>query len=152
MAESIRALVPYLERYGLTLVLETHGHDHGTGAVLSDIVRLVGSDRVKINYDTANVIFYGRVDPVADLRACVSDVAYLHLKDKAGAADVWDFPALGKGWVDFPGIFRTLEEAGNASPFSIEIEFTQAGPRDLAEIDRAVQDSADYLRAHGFEL
>jgi L-ribulose-5-phosphate 3-epimerase len=92
------------------------------------------------------------VDPVADLRACVDDVAYLHLKDKAGAADVWDFPALGKGWVDFPGIFRTLEEAGNASPFSIEIEFTQAGPRDLAEIDRAVQDSADYLRAHGFEL
>ncbi len=149
VAESIRALVPYLERYGLTLVLETHGHDHGTGAVLSDIVRLVG---VKINYDTANVIFYGRVDPVADLRACVDDVAYLHLKDKAGAADVWDFPALGKGWVDFPGIFRTLEEAGNASPFSIEIEFTQAGPRDLAEIDRAVQDSADYLRAHGFEL
>ena len=152
VAESIRTLVPHLERYGLTLVLETHGHDHGTGAVLSDIVRLVGSDRVKINYDTANVIFYGRVDPVADLRACVNDVAYVHLKDKAGAADVWDFPALGKGWVDFPGIFRTLEEAGNASPFSIEIEFTQAGPGDLAEIDRAVQDSADYLRAHGFEL
>ena len=119
---------------------------------MSDIVRRVGSDRVKINYDTANVIFYGGVDPVADLRACVSDVAYLHLKDKAGAADVWDFPALGKGWVDFPGIFRTLEEAGDTSPLSIEIEFTQAGPRDLAEIDQAVQDSADYLRAQGFRL
>ena len=129
VAESIRALVPHLERYRLTLVLETHGHDHGTGAVLSDIVRLVGSERVKINYDTANVVFYGGVDPVADLRACVSDVAYLHLKDKAGAADVWDFPALGKGWVDFPGVFGVLEEAGNASPFSIEIEFTQAGPK-----------------------
>ena len=152
VAERIRALVPRLERYGLTLVLETHGHDHGTGAVLSDIVRLVGSERVKINYDTANVVFYGGVDPVADLRACVSDVAYLHLKDKAGAADVWDFPALGKGWVDFPGVFGVLEEAGNASPFSIEIEFTQAGPKNLAEIDQAVQDSADYLRAHGFEL
>ena len=120
--------------------------------MLSDIVGLVGSERVKINYDTANAVFYGGVDPVADLRACVSDVAYLHLKDKAGAADVWDFPALGKGWVDFPGVFGVLEEAGNASPFSIEIEFTQAGPKDLAEIDQAVQDSADYLRAHGFEL
>ena len=152
VAESIRALVPHLERYRLTLVLETHGHDHGTGAVLSDIVRMVGSERVKINYDTANVVFYGGVDPVADLRACVSDVAYLHLKDKAGAADVWDFPALGKGWVDFPGVFGVLEEAGNVSPFSIEIEFTQAGPKNLAEIDQAVQDSADYLRAHGFEL
>ena len=48
VAESIRALVPHLERYGLTLVLETHGHDHGTGAVLSDIVRLVGSKSIMI--------------------------------------------------------------------------------------------------------
>ena len=54
--------------------------------------------------------------------------------------------------MDFPGVFGVLEEAGNASPFSIEIEFTQAGPKNLAEIDQAVQDSADYLRAHGFEL
>ena len=57
VAESIRALVPHLERYGLTLVLETHGHDHGTGAVLSDIVRLVGSERVKIKYYNTNVVF-----------------------------------------------------------------------------------------------
>ena len=53
---------------------------------------------------------------------------------------------------DSPGIFRVLEEAGDTSPLSIEIEFTQAGPRDLAEIDQAVQDSADYLRAQGFRL
>ncbi len=115
-------------------------------------MRRVGSDRVKINYDTANVIFYGKVDPVADLTACVEDVGYLHLKDKAGAEDAWDFPALGKGYVDFPAIFAALDRAGNNSPFSIEIEFTQAGPKDLAEIDRAVQDSADYLRAQGFAL
>lgn len=152
VAESLRALLPWLERCGLTLVLETHGRGHGTGAALADIVRRVGSPRVKINYDTANVIFYGRVDPAEDLAACVSDVAYLHLKDKAGAPDVWDFPALGKGYVDFPAIFRLLDRAGNQSPFSVEIEFTQAGPENLAQIDRAVQDSADYLRAQGFEL
>ena len=152
VAESVRALLPHLERHGLTLVLETHGHDHGTGAVLGDIVRRVGSDRVRINYDTANVIFYGGADPVADLTACVSEVGYLHLKDKGGAPDVWDFPALGDGWVDFPGVFRALEAAGNQSPFSIEIEFTQAGPKDLAQIDEAVRRSAEYLRAQGFEL
>ncbi len=58
----------------------------------------------------------------------------------------------GKGDVDFPALFAALDRAGNNSPFSIEIEFTQAGPKDLAEIDRAVQDSADYLRAQGFAL
>ena len=151
VAGHIRALVPLLEKYGLMLVLETHGHDHGTGKVLSDIVRLVDSPRVKVNYDTANVIFYGRVDPCQDLRGCVENVAYLHLKDKAGAPDEWNFPALGKGHVDFPGI-QILRENGNDSPLSIEIEFTPAGPANLAQVHQAVKESADYLRAQGFVL
>jgi L-ribulose-5-phosphate 3-epimerase len=43
-----------------------------------------------------------------------------------------------------------MDAADNMSPYSIEIEFTQAGPKDLAEINQAVKDSADYLRAQGF--
>ena len=152
VAGHIAALVPHLEKHGLTLVLETHGREHGTGRVLSEIVKLVGSERVRINYDTANVIFYGRVDPCEDLKTCVSDVAYVHLKDKADADDVWNFPAVGKGRVDFPRFFRELEEAGNDSPFSIEIEFTAKGPKDLTEVNQAVRDSAAYLRAQGFAL
>lgn len=53
-----------LEQHNLTLVLETHGKEHGTGEKLARIVREIDSPRVKINYDTANVIFYGGVDPV----------------------------------------------------------------------------------------
>ena len=45
VAEHIRALVPELENYGLTLVLETHG-DHGSGKILKEIVDRVGSPRV----------------------------------------------------------------------------------------------------------
>ena len=152
VAGHIRALVPYLEKYDLKLVLETHGREHGTGRTLAQIVHLVGSERVKINYDTANVIFYGGVDPCEDILGCLADVAYVHLKDKAGADDVWDFPAVGKGRVDFPRLFAALEEAGNDSPLSIEIEFTADGPKDLTEVNQAVKDSADYLTAHGFAL
>lgn len=54
--------------------------------------------------------------------------------------------------MDFETIFSKLDAAHNASPFSVEIEFTQAGPKDLAEINTAVQDSAEYLKAHGFTL
>ena len=152
VAAHVSALVPELEKYNLTLVLETHGYEHGTGAVLADVVRRVGSPRVKINYDTANVIFYGGADPVRDLAGCVADVGYLHLKDKAGAPTEWNFPALGEGALDFPGIFRVLEQAGNLSPFSVEVEFTQAGPANLAEVDRAMAASAAYLKAQGFAL
>ena len=152
VARHIAALVPELEKNHLMLVLETHGTEHGTGSVLSEIVRLVNSERVKVNYDTANVIFYGRVDPCEDLKACIDDVAYIHLKDKAGADDAWDFPAVGKGRVDFPRLFGTLEASGNDSPFSIEIEFTAKGAKDLDEVNQAVLDSAAYLRAQGFVL
>ena len=61
-----------------------------------------------------------------------------------------EFPALGKGYVPFPELFAMMDAADNMSPYSIEIEFTQAGPKDLAEINQAVKDSADYLRAQGF--
>lgn len=151
VARHIRELTPYLEKYDMVLVLETHG-DHGTGAILKDIVQKVGSSRVKINYDTANAIFYGDVDVVQDLGGCLDQTAYLHLKEKAAGRQEWNFPALGQGYVPFPQVFQMLEEKGNDAPFSIEIEFTQAGPKNLDQINQAVKDSAQYLKNQGFRL
>ena len=151
VAEHIRTFLPFLEEYGLELVLEVHG-EHGSGGILKEIVSLVDSPRVKINYDTANAIFYGDVDVVKDLAGCLDQVSYMHLKDKAGERKEWNFPALGEGYVDFPQIFELLKKEGNNCPFSVEIEFTQAGPKDLAEINRAVKTSAEYLKKAGFDL
>lgn len=151
-ARCIEKLVPELAARDLTLVLETHGKDHGTGKALAEIVDKAGSERVRINYDTANVIFYGRVDPVQDLAACVRDVSYLHIKDKAGAEDEWNFPAPGRGNIDFDGIFDVLNRAGNNSPFSVEIEFTAQGAGSLEAVDQAVRDSAAFFRQKGFQL
>ncbi len=151
VAEHIKGFLPYLEKYDMILVLEVHG-DHGTGLILKEIANLVGSDRVLVNYDTANAIFYGDVDVVKDFGDCMAKVGYVHLKEKAAGRQEWDFPALGKGYVPFPELFRMLDEADNLSPFSFELEFTAAGPRNLEEINQAVLDSADYLKAQGFEF
>lgn len=151
LAQNIRSLVPSLEKYRLKLVLELHG-EHATGTIMKKIVDLVDSSLVKINYDTANCVFYGNVDAADDVDTCMADIAYLHLKDKAGARNAWDFPALGKGYVDFERIFAKLDAAHNNAPFSVEIEFTQDGPKDIAEVNDAVRDSAEYLKAHGFTL
>ena len=150
-AARIRNLVPELEKLDMKLVLEVHG-DHGTGAILKEICELVGSDRVLINYDTANAIFYGDVDVLEDVKGCIDKIGYIHIKEKAGGRQEWNFPALGKGYVPFPELFKMMDDADNLSPYSIEIEFTQAGPKDLEEVNRAVKDSADYLRSMGFEF
>ncbi|MFV0350734.1 MAG: sugar phosphate isomerase/epimerase family protein [Oscillospiraceae bacterium] len=151
VAEHIRALLPKLEEYGLKLALEVHG-DHGTGVILKQIADLVNSPLVGVNYDTANALFYGDVVLQKDIAACVGSINYVHLKDKAGERTEWNFPALGQGYIDFPAIVSQLEEANNNSPFSIEIEFTQAGPKDVEEVNRAVEDSYKYLRSIGVQI
>ena len=151
VAQHIRAFLPYLEESDMQLVLEVHG-EHGDGKILKEIVTLVDSPRVSINYDTANAIFYGGVNVAEDLEACVDRVGYMHLKDKAGAQKEWNFPALGEGHIDFPAVFEILKKYNNNCPFSLEIEFTQAGPKDLKEINDAVKVSAEYLKNAGFEI
>ena len=150
-AKHIRDLLPYLKEYDLTLVLENHG-EHATGKIIKEIVELVDSPRVLINYDTANVVFYADVDPIDDIPTCVDKIGFMHIKDTRGGFKEWNFPALGKGHVDFPAIFKLLDEAGNDCPLSIEIEFTDAGSKDVDEVNQAVSDSYKYLKGLGLEI
>ena len=119
---------------------------------MSDIIGRVDSKSVRMNYDTANAIFYGGVDLKEDISCAMDDIAYMHLKDKAGAQKEWNFPALGEGDIDFPMVFDLLDRADNTCPFSVEIEFTQSGPKDLGEVNEAVKTSAAYLKRCGFAL
>lgn len=151
LIENIQSLVSYLEEYELILCLENHG-EHGTGKQLKEIVTLVNSDRVKINYDTANAIFYGDVNLEEDLLACIDDIGFVHLKDKAGKQNEWNFPAIGKGSLDLIMVMEILKEKGNHSPVSIEIEFTEKGPKNVEEVHEAVKDSYEYLTNHGYVI
>jgi sugar phosphate isomerase/epimerase len=150
-ARHIREFVPYLDEFGLTLALETHG-EHSTGRGMRSIVEMVGSERVLINYDTANVIFFANADVESDLDDCADSVGFMHIKDKAGTPDEWNFPALGAGYVDFPMIFRKLEASDNKCPVSIEIEFGPGGSRGLEEVNEAVRVSYEYLSDIGVNI
>ena len=150
-AEHIRELIPILEEFSLTLVLENHG-EHATGKIIKSIVELVDSPRVLVNYDTANVIYYAEVDPLDDIPSCIDKIGYMHIKDKIGGFQEWNFPALGKGHVNFPKILDLLDKADNSCPLSIEIEFTKDGSKNLIEVDQAVRDSYAYLAGLGLEI
>jgi L-ribulose-5-phosphate 3-epimerase len=125
-----------------------HG-EYGTGESLARITRRIASPRLGVNYDTANVLFYGKKLPDEELPSCIGDVRYMHIKDKAGAQAEWNFPALGKGDLRLDKVLRMLADAKNTCPISLEVEFTQAGPKDRAEVDRAVKESHDWLAGLG---
>lgn len=135
---NLKPLLALCEKYGITIVIETHGNNYATGQSVKALVKKVGSANLAINYDTANVIFYGNVMPYDDLEASADAVEWIHLKDKKGEPKEWDFPAIGKGQIDFSRIFGVLERTGCTAPLSVEVEFTNAGPSGLEEVNSAV--------------
>jgi sugar phosphate isomerase/epimerase len=155
LIENLKKVLPLCEKHDLMLVLETHG-EHATGEQLSRIVKKVNSKYLGINYDTANVMFYGKKMPEDDIKDCANEVAYVHLKDKGGKADVWDFPAPGKGWLHLKETLQYLDKEGFDGPISTEIEFTQEftmrdkKPEDLPVVDAAVKDAYDFYKKNGY--
>lgn len=140
-------LAPVLEKCDQvkkTLVVETHGNNFSTGRSLKELAKSL-DNRIGINYDTANVIFYGNVLPYEDLETSVDKVEFIHLKDKLGNHQEWNFPAIGEGYIDFQRIFQILKQADYKGPISVEIEFTPKGPGSLKEVNEAVKRSYNYL-------
>ncbi|MGO1849555.1 sugar phosphate isomerase/epimerase family protein [Microbacterium sp.] len=147
LVEIFRGLAADAAEHGLTVAIETHGNNYGTGASIKSLIGKVGAENLRINYDTGNVIFYGDARPEEDLVDCASSVVALHLKDKAGLPKEWNFPAIGDGNIDFERIFRTLIAAGCMAPLSIEIEFTPDGPGSVEAVHDALARSAQKTRA-----
>ncbi|NLW15163.1 MAG: sugar phosphate isomerase/epimerase [Erysipelothrix sp.] len=152
IVKHLKSFTTLLRKYDMQLVLEVHGKDHGTGVILQKIIDEVNDQNVRIAYDTANAIFYGDVDPVEDLKESIDAITYVHIKDKAGEKDAWNFPALGEGYVDFKALINVLDTHKNDAPLSIEIEFTEKGPRDLDEVNTALIKSRDYLENLGLKV
>src|SRR5262249_22281233 len=109
---------------GITMTLEIHGELTATGQKARTLIDKVNRPNVRINYDTANCEYFGGVRAEDDLPFALPCVGLSHLKDKVGGLRVWNFPALGRGHVDFGKLLRMLRRGGYTGPYSVEIEFT----------------------------
>lgn len=150
----IEIYIPYLEKYNLDLVLELHG-SFATGESLRNIVHSVNSKHIHINYDSGNALFWGGLEVdemLKDLNENVKFVSYMHLKDKLDKKEVWNFPALGKGYIPFKDIMNILKDNNNNATLCVEIEFTKDGVKDVREVDEALLDSASHLKQLGLNL
>lgn len=143
----IREIGSYAKTKEIIVCLEMHGEWCSNGKVGAEIIKAINNPNIKLNYDTANVIFFGDVAPEEDLPYALPYMGYIHLKDyETGTFKEWNFPALGEGLIDFDKIFEMLKKFDG--PASVEIEF-EGKEHSLEEINNAVKKSYDFLKKHG---
>lgn len=105
----------------------------------------INLDSVRINYDTANVIWVAGLRPEEDIKGIAEYVAHVHLKDKVGGKGVLNFRPLGEGEIDFAKVIAALDGVNYRGPYSIEIELENLDTPE--KVDQVVKTSAQYARS-----
>lgn len=137
---AVRVVAEHLKRNGQYLLFET-GQE--TPVTLLRCFEAVGCDNLAVNLDTANLILYGKANPVDAMEVFGKYVRNLHAKDGCWPVNGHDLgfeTAIGQGRVDFRGVFRKLHELGYDSWVTIEREIE--GDQQIADILSA----RDYLQ------
>lgn len=146
----LRATADYAEGRGITICMETHPPFGTNGDLARATIEAVGSAALRYNFDTANVYYYNEgADTVTELRKVAELVAAVHIKDTDGGFKSGNFPEVGTGVVDFPGVFELLGGLGFTGPYTLEVE--GALVRDLDHDQRLtfLRRCMDYLRVIG---
>ena len=137
---AVRVVAEHLKRNGQYLLFET-GQE--TPVTLLRCFEAVGCDNLAVNLDTANLILYGKANPVDALEVFGKYVRNLHAKDGCWPVNGHDLgfeTAIGQGRVDFRGVFRKHHELGYDTWVTIEQEIE--GDQQIADILSA----RDYLQ------
>jgi sugar phosphate isomerase/epimerase len=118
----------------ITLALET-GQE--TAPVLVQLLQKLKRRNVGVNFDPANMILYGKGNPIAALRVLGPWIRQVHIKDarRTKVPGTWgEEVAAGTGEVDWQAFFATLRELNCKGDFVIERE---AGTQRVADIQAA---------------
>jgi len=119
---AVRTVAEHLKENGQYLLFET-GQE--TPVTMLRCFEKVGCDNLGINLDTANLILYGRANPVDALDVFGKYVRNIHAKDgfyPTNGHDLGEEVRLGDGKVDFKAFFAKLKELGYDSYVTIERE------------------------------
>lgn len=132
MMDALREVAEYCEQLGLKFLFET-GQE--TPTALLRAFEVIGTQNLGLNLDTANVILYGKANPVDVMKVMGKYVYDLHIKDGCWPTDGWHLGKevqVGQGDVDFPTIIRMLKELGYDGALTIEREIS--GDQQTADI------------------
>ena len=140
------------DRYDTVVALEVHGGLINTGTQGVELLAKLNSERLKLTFDMANVVYYGGVLPVEDLQRMGRDigryVAHVHLKDKANMEPRdYNFPPFGTGILDFRSVLELLYQGGYRGAMTLEVEL-DGQPQSPEIVDSAIEESRCYLEQY----
>lgn len=164
---NIEVLARHAEQLGITIGLENPGD--GSDNLINtaqdgiDLVKRLGNERVRLNYDAGNTISHrpphgaGGVNPANDALLAMPYCAYTHVKDVRVNAQGYFFTPLGEGDIDCAAILHAV----SATPLNLSIEMPlrlhrgpDAKPRrrdepvPLAELEAAISASLRFVERH----
>lgn len=121
-----------LKQFGQNLLFET-GQE--TPVVLLRLFEDVGTGNLYVNLDPANLILYGKANPVDSLQVFGKYVRGVHAKDgfyPTNGKELGREVKVGEGLVNFPRLLKGLKECGFDGSLTIEREIS--GPQQTADI------------------
>jgi L-ribulose-5-phosphate 3-epimerase len=132
---AIREVATYCKRNGQNFRYET-GQE--TPITLVRAMGDVGVDNQGVNFDLANLILYGKANPVDAIELLGPYVQGIHAKDgmwPTNPKQLGEEVAIGKGKVDFPRIIERLKQLNYRGAVTIEREIS--GPQQFEDVRAA---------------
>jgi L-ribulose-5-phosphate 3-epimerase len=123
---AIRTVAEYCKQNGQTFRCET-GQE--TPITLVRAIKDIGLDNVGVNFDVANLILYGKANPLDAVELLGPYIMGMHAKDGLYPTDPKQLGrevAIGQGKVNFPALIALLKKVGYQNPVTIEREIEGA--------------------------
>jgi sugar phosphate isomerase/epimerase len=130
--QAIRTVAQHCQGNGQYFLMET-GQE--TPTTMSRMLRDVGMENLAVGLDTANLILYGKANPVDAVDILGPHVRSIHAKDGRWPTDpnqLGEEVLIGKGLVDFKTVFTKLKRIGYSGAVTIERE--TSGPQQVEDV------------------
>ncbi len=143
VVSAIRYVAEYCKENGQYLLFET-GQE--TPVTLLRTIEDVGTGNLGINLDPANLILYGKANPIDALDVFGKYVRDIHAKDGCYPTDGKNLgreTPLGEGKVNIPAFIKKLKETGYDGTLIIEREIS--GEKQISDIIAAKKLLEEYI-------
>ncbi|PWM40401.1 MAG: xylose isomerase [Clostridiales bacterium] len=131
----LRRICKIMAERGQTFLFET-GQE--TPVTVLRAIEEIGLENVGINFDTANLILYGKGNAADAVLVFGKYIRDTHIKDgfyPTNGTELGKEAPAGEGLADLPLVLKRLKEAGYTGPFTIEREIS--GEKQIADIKHA---------------